>query len=180
MNTSTTANLTEIRRTDQTYLPALRTSAALSRLFVRGVCSYWQCDEACTGTAELLVSELVSNAIVASGVTRFCTVGSSASTHIKLIGLRLLELADSVVIEVWDTSRQQPLLIEPSEDQEDGRGLQLVDALSIRWRHYDASMGGKVVWCQLARDDAADTDSTEDAAAFLQKALQAHPWNDQA
>jgi hypothetical protein len=64
---------------------------------------------------------------------------------------------------------------------ERGRGLQIVDALSIRWGYYNARMGGKVVWCQLARDDM-DTDRADDPDALQQvlEAVQAHVWNEQA
>ena len=182
MSTHMTTGLTEIPRADQAYLAALVTSAALSRLFVRGVCACWQLDEACTGIAELLVSELASNAVQASGVTKSRPVGTPVDTQLKLIGIRLLELEDSLVIEVWDTSPQPPKLLTPSDELEHGRGLQLVDALSVRWGHYDARMGGKVVWCQLALDDPADAKRTDDAATFqqMQKVLQAHPWDERA
>jgi hypothetical protein len=182
MNTSMTTDLTDICRADQAYLAALVTSVSLSRLLVRGVCSCWQLDEACTGIAELIVSELAANAVQANGVTEPQPVNKPMYAELKLIGVRLLELHDSLVIEVWDTSPQPPMLLEPDEALEHGRGLQVVDALSIRWGYYDAHVGGKVVWCQLALDDTANVNGTDDAATFqqIEKALQAHLWDEQA
>lgn len=182
MSMHATTDLTDIRRADQAYLAALVTSVAYSRLFVRQVCSSWQLDQERIGIAELLVSELAANAVQASGVTGPQAVNEPLHSELKLIGVRLLEFQDSLVIEVWDTSPQPPVLVQPSADLEHGRGLQLVDALSIRWGHYDARMGGKVVWCQLALDDTEDTNGTDVAATFqqIQKALQTHPWNEQA
>jgi anti-sigma regulatory factor (Ser/Thr protein kinase) len=170
----------DIRRTEQVYLAALVTSVVRSRLFVRRVCSSWQLRKERIDIAELLVSELASNAVQASSVTEPQPVKESMYAELKLIGVRLLELQDSLVIGVWDTSPQPPVLITPSEDLERGRGLQIVDALSIRWGYYDARMGGKAVWCQLARDDT-DTDRTENPDTFQQihEAAQAHAWNKQ-
>ena len=101
----------------------------------------------------------------------------------SLIGLRLLALEDSLVIEVWDTSPRPPRLMEPIDLLEHGRGLQLVDALSIRWGYYHAPISGKVVWCQLAIN-AADLEpgSDGDTEAFerVLEALGSQPWNEHA
>lgn len=182
MNTRATADLTDMCRADQMYLAALVTSVVCTRLFVRQVCSYWQLDQGRIDIAELLVSELASNAVQASGVTEPQPVKEPTTAELKLIGVRLLEFHDSLVIEVWDTSSQPPVLLQPSAESEHGRGLQLVDALSIRWGHYDVRTGGKVVWGQLALDDTADANGPDDAATFqqIQKSLQAHQWDEQA
>jgi anti-sigma regulatory factor (Ser/Thr protein kinase) len=177
-----TGTIPDVCRADQAYLAALVTSVACARLFVRQVCSYWQLDQERIDIAELLVSELASNAVQASGVTELQSVKEPIYAELKLIGVRLLELHDSLVIEVWDTSPQPPMLLQPDEALEHGRGLQIVDALSIRWGHYDARIGGKIVWCQLALNDTADANGPDDAATFqqIQKALQAHQWDEQA
>jgi anti-sigma regulatory factor (Ser/Thr protein kinase) len=182
MSSSATTDKIDICRIDQAYLAALATSAAWCRLFVRQVCSYWQFEEERIALAELLVSELASNAIQASGVTEPQPVNDLAYADLMLIGVRLLEFQDSLVIEVWDTSPKPPVLLSPSAEFEHGRGLQLVSALSIRWGHYDARMGGKVVWCQIGRDDAtgAAASSDEEAYQVVLEALQAHGWNEQA
>jgi hypothetical protein len=157
MRTRTAPEIAAIHRADQVYLAALVTSAACSRLFVRRVCSSWQFDDERTGIVELLVSELASNAIQASGAAEARLVGEPASGERKLIGIRLLEFQASLVIEVWDASPKPPVLLAPTAALEHGRGLQLVDALSTRWGHYEASMGGKVVWCEIARQDTTRT-----------------------
>jgi hypothetical protein len=132
--------------------------------------------------AVLLASELVSNAIAAHEVIEPRPAHGSLDPDVNLVRMRLLDLGISMVIEVWDASPETPKFIEPSLDAVHGRGLQLVDALSIRWGHY-ASVPGKVVWCQLlalsADEPEVDGDEPEAYQRVLEE-LQAHPWNERA
>jgi anti-sigma regulatory factor (Ser/Thr protein kinase) len=172
-----------IRRAEHAHLAALVSTVRCSRLFVRQICASWQLQQDKIDDAELLGSELVSNAITASGVTEPRPVRGSPSADLQLIGLRLLALDDSLVIEVWDTSPRPPRLMEPIDLLEHGRGLQLVDALSIRWGYYHAPIGGKVVWCQLALNaDDLCSGAGGDTEAFerVLEALESHPWDEHA
>ena len=69
------------------------------------------------------------------------------------IALRLLATGKSLLIEVWDYS---PLELEPREaraDDEGGRGLPVVAAISDRWGWERAGGRRKVVWAELAGYD---------------------------
>jgi anti-sigma regulatory factor (Ser/Thr protein kinase) len=168
-----------IRRAEHAHLAALLSSVGYSRLFVRQICASWHIEQDQIDVIELLASELVSNAITASGVTEPRPVRSLPYADLQLIGFRLLALDDSLVIEVWDTSLRPPRLLDSAEISEHGRGLQLVDALSIRWGYYHAPISGKVVWCELALDAAGlEPGAEDDTEAFerVLKALEAHPW----
>jgi anti-sigma regulatory factor (Ser/Thr protein kinase) len=181
MNIHTTTDLMDIRRADQAYLAALVTSAACCRRFVRRVCSSWQLDEERIDIGALLVSELATNAVQASAAIQTLSGHEPTCVEGQLIGVRLLELVNSLVIEVWDTSPKPPVLIQPAEALEHGRGLQLVDALSIRWGYYDAHMGGKVVWSQLALTTDAHERDPDDAEGFrVLETLEGNPWDDYA
>jgi anti-sigma regulatory factor (Ser/Thr protein kinase) len=96
-------------------------------------------------TAELLVSELVSNSLQAAG---------AVEGH-PLVGLRLSADNAVVLIEVWDGSNQPPVLAEfedgvPPLDRESGRGLFLVESLSGRWGWQPTkNPPGKVTWCVI-------------------------------
>ena len=90
--------------------------------------------------AEMIVSELITNAIEASTLL----------SERPPVSLRLLLTGKSVVIEAWDHS---PLDLEPREadaDAECGRGLTVVAALSEHWGWERTGSHRKVVWAELA------------------------------
>jgi anti-sigma regulatory factor (Ser/Thr protein kinase) len=180
-NMSTRIDLAvRIRHAEHVRLAALVSSVGCSRVFVRGICTAWQLETERIEVAQLLTSELVSNAIMASGVTGPLLVHGLPYADLQLIGLRLLALDDSLVIQVWDTSPKPPKLLTPPVLLEHGRGLQLVDALSIRWGYYHAPISGKVVWCQLALN-AGDLEQGTDEVANADRVLEAlasRPWDE--
>lgn len=87
-------------------------------------------------TAELLVSELVTNAL---------RYGEGE------IRLRLL-LDRTLVCEVWDAGLVQPRRRRARDTDEGGRGLQLVGLLSSAWGSRRTPRG-KTVWFELALPD---------------------------
>jgi anti-sigma regulatory factor (Ser/Thr protein kinase) len=104
--------------------------------------------EGTTETAELLVSELVTNAV------RFANGPDHAPRHPgradpSVISLSLRHFRQSLLIEVFDTDRNPPVLSGPDEHAESGRGLVLVNALSKEWSYFFPPGGGKVVYCVL-------------------------------
>ena len=84
-------------------------------------------------TAELLASELVTNALL-------YTNGP--------ISIRLLR-DHSLLCEVYDASDEVPQLRNADHDDDGGRGLHLVKVLSQRWGTRRTN-GGKSVWFELA------------------------------
>ncbi len=53
------------------------------------------------------------------------------------------------VVEVWDCSRTPPQVVDPADDDEGGRGLLLVGALSSDWGYRRPVSGGKVVYATI-------------------------------
>ncbi|HEY3687474.1 MAG TPA: SpoIIE family protein phosphatase [Streptosporangiaceae bacterium] len=94
----------------------------------REVLTRWGLDDRIE-TVELLVSELVTNAI---------RHGAGPVT------LRLLRTG-RLLCEVYDTNRDLPVLVSSGPDEEHGRGMQLVSRMSERWGT-SRTAGGKVVW----------------------------------
>ncbi len=90
-------------------------------------------------TAELVVSELVTNAV------RYA---------IGPVRLRLLR-GSHLVCEVYDGSAALPRLGVTAVDAESGRGLQVVNYLAQRWGSR-RTKSGKVVWCELALPDDSE------------------------
>ena len=56
--------------------------------------------------------------------------------------------AETLLIEVWDTSEAPPRRRAASDEDENGRGLLLVQALSKEWGSDVLDTGGKIVWCE--------------------------------
>ncbi|MGC9499948.1 SpoIIE family protein phosphatase [Streptomyces sp. WG7] len=100
-------------------------------------------------TTELLVSELVTNAL---------RYGEGE------IRLRLL-LDRTLVCEVWDSGLVQPRRRRARDTDEGGRGLQLVGLLSAAWGSRRTPRG-KTVWFELPLP-GADTQLTDPAEALL-------------
>jgi anti-sigma regulatory factor (Ser/Thr protein kinase) len=125
-------------------LGAFPAAVPCARLHVRQVLWEWALPVD-VHAAELLVSELVSNSLQATG---------AVDEH-QAVGLRLSAGNAVVLIEVWDGSTQPPVPAEledgcPPLDHEGGRGLFLVEMLSARWGwHLTKNPSGKVTWCEI-------------------------------
>ncbi|MBO0786257.1 MAG: SpoIIE family protein phosphatase [Actinobacteria bacterium] len=120
-------------------LPSELTSAREARSLVREPLEKWDL-AGLLPTTQLLVSELVTNAI------RY----TSGEVTLRLV------LESSLTCEVLDSSPALPRLRHAAGDDERGRGLQIVSQLSHRWGTR-RTPSGKVVWFDqlLPRDDAA-------------------------
>ena len=95
--------------------------------------------------AVLLVSELVTNAVHASAAA----AGSSGADPGR-VELAVARTRDTVRIEVSDSAHGSlPAPADPSADDESGRGLQVITALTRQWGCRSVQRG-KVVWCELA------------------------------
>ena len=99
-------------------------------------------------TAELLVSELVTNSVRFSGDPA-PTLRHSRRVKAPLITLSLRHFPEHLLIEVFDTDTHPPVLASAEGYAESGRGLMLVDALSKEWSYFLSLGGGKVVYCVL-------------------------------
>jgi anti-sigma regulatory factor (Ser/Thr protein kinase) len=65
------------------------------------------------------------------------------------VELRMRIEGADVLIEVRDRATYQPRKLRPDEDDEHGRGLQIVAALAARWGTRPTEHG-KAVWCLLS------------------------------
>jgi anti-sigma regulatory factor (Ser/Thr protein kinase) len=104
--------------------------------------------ESTAETAELLVSELVTNAVRFSGDPAR-PLRYSERANASLISLSLRHFREGLLIEVYDTDNEPPIRFNRDDDAENGLGLMLVDALSKEWSYFYLPDGGKVVYCFL-------------------------------
>jgi anti-sigma regulatory factor (Ser/Thr protein kinase) len=100
--------------------------------------------------AVLLTSELVTNAI------------RHKADDNETVLLFITWADDQMRVEVHDTSRFEPLLVDAPPDAETGRGLMLVDSLSAEWG-FRKTGAGKAVYFALAPQDDLDEGDDRDA-----------------
>lgn len=81
----------------------------------------------------LAISELVTNAVVHAGTE---------------VGLEVSEQPALLRIEVTDTSQRLPRQRKASDEASSGRGLQILDVLSIEWGVQETAEV-KTVWCLI-------------------------------
>jgi anti-sigma regulatory factor (Ser/Thr protein kinase) len=126
-------------------LPAEPASAAASRRHARRLLGAWGL-ATCMDTVQLLVSELVANAVTAARAVP----GRHPAAAGPPVELSLRRTGASLIIEVRDPNPDPPVAKQAGPQDEDGRGLLIVETLSTRWGHHAAGGGGKVVWCEIA------------------------------
>jgi len=160
-------------RQSQLEVAALDTAPGCLRLHAKLMLGEWGIADL-SDTAELLVSELVTNAVQAPAPRS----PAGPSAECSCVELRLTVDDRAVVIEVWDgypAPPPRPSL--PDASALSGRGLFLVQQLSHRWGFYypalpgsrdvrgsgrfrfapvpvppeSRSLTGKVVWCEVLR-----------------------------
>jgi anti-sigma regulatory factor (Ser/Thr protein kinase) len=98
----------------------------------------WGCPSEAVDDSRLLVSELLANAITHAP-------GTWITLDLMLIGDRLL-------LEVTDGSLAQPVVRQADLQEEQGRGMFLVEAVASAWGARRGRRGRKTTWCTLAID----------------------------
>jgi anti-sigma regulatory factor (Ser/Thr protein kinase) len=117
-------------------LGALVSAVPCARLHARQVLWEWGIGHLGDST-ELLVTELITNAIRAS----------REMTQASAVRLWLLSDSAQILILVWDASPHPPVLTDVTGEAEHGRGLMLVEAVSEQWGWSSREDGdGKFVW----------------------------------
>ena len=108
-----------------------RATVAEARHFVVDSLEQWDVPPSVVDDLALITSELVTNALVHGGAP---------------VDLRLQRSGARVVLEVQDDAeRQLPRARNPDDDEEHGRGIHIVEALSDEWGTRSTDRG-KCVW----------------------------------
>jgi anti-sigma regulatory factor (Ser/Thr protein kinase) len=136
-------------------LGALPTAPGCARAWTAAILREWRLS-GLADTAELIVSELVTNSV-------------HACRRLALSAIRLILVSDQrrLAILVRDAASVTPAPRHPGADDESGRGLLLVESMSDQFGWYPCGDGGsgKVVWSAIsallsgvegARSPAAD------------------------
>jgi anti-sigma regulatory factor (Ser/Thr protein kinase) len=121
-------------------LDAVPSAVPRARLHTRQVLQEWGLS-AFSENAGLLVSELVTNAI-------------QASPPAQPVRLWLSCDRSQLLIQVQDTSLYPPAHHSAGNDDESGRGLQIVEAISTKWGWYTKQdHSEKTVWALIENNE---------------------------
>ncbi len=130
-------------------LAAVPTAVRCSRMFARLCLRQWGLPSL-ADDSELVISELVTNAVKATDVIDAAPRWSQLA-GLATIDVRVMLFERSIVIAVWDRNPAAPVIQESGlPDSENGRGLSIVAALCKRWDYFLHDGGGKCVWAELA------------------------------
>lgn len=127
---------------DEIYwlIPRSRRAPGRARALVRELLASWAVSEDRADTAELLLSELVTNA-----------VRHARAPQGRDIGIRIARYDGRLRVEVADAGPAVKLTPQVVADWEErGRGLAIVAALAERWGQCPRLHGiGKAVWAEV-------------------------------
>ncbi|WP_326642460.1 ATP-binding protein [Streptosporangium sp. NBC_01755] len=141
------AALTECRYTmnpafsplGEKWIPRDPRNVASARRFVRDLAADWNAAEDVPEIAELLASELVTNAIA---------YGSADVSDASPIRITVSGEKDLLTVDVYDSCIEIPRMKQPDDLETSGRGLAIVQDLSHNWG-WTLNPYGKSVWFQL-------------------------------
>jgi anti-sigma regulatory factor (Ser/Thr protein kinase) len=117
----------------ETVLPATTASPGVARRFVGAALRRWGAGPDAVESAQLLVSELVTNAVVHAG---------------SAVRLTVILRDSRIRVEVTDHDDALPRMRPLEMDSPGGRGLGIVDGLADAWGS-DSRRDGKAVWFEL-------------------------------
>ncbi|MGW3563312.1 ATP-binding protein [Streptomyces sp. NPDC000941] len=145
-----------------------RSSVPRARALLHSVLGEWGAGSEAAETGELVLSELVTNAM------------RVRAPRDRLIGVRIAWLTDDGLLrlEVSDAGEGKPEVRAPCEDETGGRGLLLVEALAHRWGFEQRACGiGKTVWAELkAPHLVSEREGIEIAAAAVRAGQCVRVW----
>lgn len=119
-------------------LGCLPSAVPCARLHTRAILAEWNLAHL-RDTAELVISELVTNALQA---TWAANLGSPLAIHLHANQVYLCT-------GVWDALAQSPAEHPHDLAADHGRGLHIVAALSRHWGTYHPAHGGKIVYALI-------------------------------
>ncbi|MEU9329799.1 ATP-binding protein [Streptomyces canus] len=124
----------------QWRLPHGPRSAGQARALLRAQLADWKVTDDTAETAELLLSELMSNAI------RHARTPTG-----RQIGVRIAQYDGRLRVEVADANSARPEPQKADTDDEQGRGLAIIHALATRWGCCPRLHGiGKATWAEVS------------------------------
>jgi anti-sigma regulatory factor (Ser/Thr protein kinase) len=137
-------------------LGALPSAVPCARLHTKHVLWEWGMEEL-SETVELVVSELVTNAVAASASLTGSRYNGRWIPGTPPVRLWLYADKQRVLVQVWDGDDRLPERQGVDLMAESGRGLLLVESLCGEWGAYvPEGSSGKCVWAYMAETQRED------------------------
>jgi anti-sigma regulatory factor (Ser/Thr protein kinase) len=133
-----------VKQAETVTLAATANAVPLARRLVVEVARQWHLPQELTENAELVISELATNALKA-------TQYFNEARDIKDVGrikIRLRWTHPSLFTEVWDINPLLPMRKSANDEDTGGRGLGIIEFVCERWAAYHCQEGGKLVWTE--------------------------------
>ncbi len=154
-------------------LPGEFAAVQHARDIVHSVLSDWDAQIICEDVA-LVVSELVANALVHGLRLTGLSPRSAAAapqqpphpSHTDQVELNLMSTGSHLICTVRDPSPLPPVRRPADETDVGGRGLQLIESLSLCWGWMPGG-GTKTVWAIFALDPSHDVGPAPEPAMIL-------------
>lgn len=123
-----------------------------ARRFTVATLREWDTPQEAIDIAELLVSELATNAVEHTHQYGPWTPGETEPKPPDIpavIWIRVRETMANLIVEVWDNNPTPPVPQPQHPEAEHGRGLYLIAQLSRQWGYDWPKAGGKIVWVEI-------------------------------
>lgn len=133
-----------VQQAESVTLAATPNAVPLARRLVSEVARQWHLPQELTEDAELVISELSTNAVKQTAYFNEAR-GINEVGHVKL---RLRWTLPSLFTEVWDINPLLPVRKTAAEDDTGGRGLGIIEFVCERWAAFHCPEGGKIVWTE--------------------------------
>lgn len=143
-------------RAHRSYLELAAVPGAVpyARRHTRHILATWKLSYL-TDDAELVVSELITNAVQAT----------PATPHAAPVALYLAADGDRLSVLAWDCSPEPPVHRPHNDDAVSGRGLEIIQALTDRCGTCVTGRGGKVVWAWFDLDTSGQALDAQESHA---------------
>ncbi|MEU6973516.1 ATP-binding protein [Kitasatospora aureofaciens] len=121
-----------------------------ARRHTADILRHWRIPSAVIETANLIVSELATNAVRHSANNEPQSTGYPSLADVSTFTLGLQLTGTGLLVQVADRDPRPPVRREVGLEATGGRGLFLVSEMANRWGYYyPTTATGKVVWAEL-------------------------------
>ncbi|WP_244231284.1 hypothetical protein [Saccharomonospora piscinae] len=150
---------------DGLLLVAGPSAISCAQLLVQAHARDWRLGQRCANTASGVVREFVAHSIAATGTADSGSAHVGEPARSGLIAVRLLLMARSLVVQVWDNHESAPTSLSESPFRAD-----IED-----WGYDLPRPGRRVLWCAITRQNRAIDDTVRLSPVLPRRERKRYP-----